>query len=120
MRNTPIRKAILELMEKHSRPLSAEELLIRIPANKTTIYRQLESLARSGLLNQVRFADRKLRYEPSNRDHHHHLVCDRCGVVKNIPLNETVLMSQLVNIKDFQVTRHSLEFFGVCKNCLSA
>jgi len=117
MRNTPIHKQILSLLEKNLYPLSADELIYQVSANKTTVYRQLETMVKHGIVNKVSFTDRKLRYEPSNREHHHHLICEQCGTIRNIPLNETLLLSQLKQVPDFQITRHSLEFFGVCNHC---
>lgn len=119
MRHTRVRESIIRLFDRSTYPLSAEDLQKHISANKTTIYRQLESLVQNKVINEVRFSDRKVRYEPANRVHHHHLVCDSCGSVKDIPLNETVLLSQLKDVKDFNITRHSLEFFGTCSHCLN-
>lgn len=120
MRDTPIRKNILKLLDQSPYPLSVNDLRKHIEANKTTIYRQLDSLTREGLVNQVHLSDRKVRYEPTGGCHHHHLVCEGCGVVKDVPLDESILLSQLKKIKDFKISRHSLEFFGLCNKCFTS
>ena len=49
--------------------------------------------------------------------HHHHLVCDNCGAIEDIPLSEALLLNQVKKQTDFQVNSHMLEFFGLCPTC---
>ena len=74
-RNTPIRIAILKIFSKIKNPLTTQELLSALKekglkANKTTIYRQLESLRTNYLINEVRFNDRNIRYELNKKNNH--------------------------------------------------
>ncbi len=121
MRQTATRKQLLDILKKTPGPISAEEILQRIPVNKTTIYRQLSSLHAAGLISDIRFADRKVRYELT-RDHHHHLVCTNCNSVSDVVLPENLdtLASQSTSARNFLITSHYLEFFGLCHNCQSA
>lgn len=92
----------------------------KIAANKTTVYRQLESLLKAGAVTEVRIGDRAKQYElVDSTGHHHHLVCLRCKKVEDIDFPEE-LERQEKNIwknKKFKVLQHNLEFFGLCRNC---
>ncbi len=124
-RNTPIRTALLEILSKIKKPLTTQELLLilakkEIKANKTTIYRQLESLKENNMVNEVHFNDRNTRYELNSKDtHHHHLICKKCKKIEDITLLEDLQYQEKMILKKskFKVTQHFLEFFGLCKNC---
>ncbi len=124
-RTTPIRTAILEILSKIKKPLTTQEILCaldkkNINANKTTVYRQLESLKKNHLVNEVHFNDRNTRYEINEEgSHHHHLVCIKCKKVDDISLPEDLHDQEKIVLKknNFKVLQHYLEFFGLCKNC---
>ncbi len=86
-RVTPCRRAIMEIFEEEERHLSAEEvyMLLRERGEKlgiATVYRNLDLLSQMGLLHRVNFGDGREHYEMtrvSPPQHHHHLVCTRCG-----------------------------------------
>ena len=123
-RITPARHKIIEIFFKSKKPLSAGELAVALKkaktkSDKTTIYRQIEDLVIHGILEEVRFEDRKKRYELTFGTHHHHLVCVSCGDVTDIELEEDLSRQEkiIAKQKKFEVIRHSLEFFGRCKKC---
>lgn len=83
-----------------------------------TIYRTLERLVSLSLVNKTQFEDGISKYELNDKQtHHHHLVCEDCGFVEDIPLDEERLMNQVIAQSKFKVLRHNLEFFGLCKRC---
>jgi len=52
--------------------------------------------------------------------HHHHIVCEQCGALEDIEnCNQVSLQKEILkHSKSFKVINsHSLEFFGICKNC---
>lgn len=122
-RITPIRTKILEIFDDLSSPISAPDLLDSIKSfnegvNKTTIYRELDFLQSKNLITEVEFGDGKKRYE-LNDGHHHHLICINCKIVEDVDL-KTDLSAEEKNIEKqtgFKIQNHSLEFFGLCKNC---
>lgn len=120
-RFTSQREQILEALSNH--PQSVEEILAALKhkgakADKVTIYRTLDRFTDLGIVSKTQFRDKTAKYELLNEtDHHHHLVCDNCGSVKDIELKEQALIKQVTKGSDFQVKSHSLEFFGLCANC---
>lgn len=125
-RQTPIRRALLQILERSEAPESQSELLSKIQkknrsTNKTTIYRQLEILKEQNIIQEVRLDDRARRYELVEKgDHHHHLVCENCGKIKDakLPADLEKQEKEIWKKNHFKVLRHSLEFFGTCAGCI--
>jgi len=123
-RLTACRKVIISIFENSDIPLTVQEInrfLKRsgIRVNKTTIYRELDLLKRLGFVKEVEFGDGKKRFENAAASHHHHFVCQNCESVSDIKINKEFekLEQKLVKPRNFQVTDHILEFFGLCRNC---
>lgn len=85
--------------------------------NKTTIYRNLHSLVALGLVHTTQFQSEITLYELADQEHHHHILCEGCGQVEDIHLDETILLQAANQASAYQITRHHLEFFGLCQNC---
>jgi Fur family peroxide stress response transcriptional regulator len=87
---TPQRLAIVrELAEDESHP-TAQELFERLrPALPTmsfaTVYNTLDALTTAGLCSALALAPGSGRFDPNMRPHHH-LVCDGCGSVRDLPI----------------------------------
>lgn len=117
-----VRALILELLSGDTL-LSADELTHLIAAggwrvNRTSVYRQLQSLLVQGQVRAVYLGNRALRYELAN-DHHHHIVCRRCETVQHVSLPETLghTIRHVRTEYGFDVQQHVLELFGLCPNC---
>lgn len=118
LRTTSQRRALLSYVNSQNWPVSAEQIIKRLGAiNPVTIYRILEQFEKAGLLTRVMFDDGIRRYETASR-HHHHLVCDKCGQVRDVEIpNEDQIVSHMTARHHFNIKRHSIEFFGLCQNC---
>lgn len=125
LRLTKTRKVLLELFFRYETPLSAQIILrefgkVYRVVNKTTIYRELERLERVGLIGTVQLGDRTTYYELTIREHHHHLVCLHCEKVEDVDIDEKIFLAEEKKVsreKNFVISRHALEFFGLCKMC---
>ena len=87
---------------------------------QASIYRALELLERLGLARRVDAGEGVARYEPvdPHGDHHHHLVCDRCGEV--VPFEDSDLervIARLADRVDFSVDAHDVTLRGACPAC---
>jgi Fur family ferric uptake transcriptional regulator len=85
-----------------------------------TVYRTLEVLVESGLVRAHDFGEGFKRYEPlSAQTHHEHLICERCGSVVEFQ-NERVerMLPIIADEHAFQHSRHRVEIYGVCRDCL--
>ena len=132
-RITVPRKAILDVLSKSDKHLSAEEIYIKVhtyyPAvGLTTIYRTLDILANMGLIFKLDFGDSRARYElaegPKGKAHHHHLICTNCNRIidytdfidEEIKLLEQTEKS-LSEKYNFKTTSHLTQFYGLCEKC---
>lgn len=120
-RLTATRSQLLRILESSKSPISAEEILTRLSVNKTTVYRQLDSLVKQGIASPVTFTDRTTRYESAKLGHHHHLVCTKCQKVTDVCIPENIdqQVEPIAAAKKFRITFHQLEFFGLCADCQS-
>lgn len=123
-RITAGRKAVVELLTRHTKPLGALEVQTlleakKTPVNLTTAYRELQFLAEQGIVKTVQFNDGVQRYELSGLPHHHHLVCKSCKNVEDIAMEHDLARMEktIARSKGFNVTEHALEFYGTCRNC---
>lgn len=125
MRHTPIHAALLNILKQSHAPRTPHELLSLLKkrgltVNKTTVYRQLDTLTRTKVVEAVHFTDRVTRYEISDvNGHHHHLVCLVCGRIEDVSFPSDIEKQQKFIWKknNFKVLQHSLEFFGHCRRC---
>ncbi len=118
---TPARIAALRLFESHESPLDAVHLIDHLQKelgiDRVTVFRILNAFVEKGLITKLEFGEGKARYELAKEDHHH-IICENCGAVEDVA--DTVLPAlekQISKKTGFLVKRHSLEFFGLCKNC---
>jgi Fur family ferric uptake transcriptional regulator len=119
--------ATLDFLSIHSEPVTAAMIIDHlhqehILANKTTVYRQLDQLKKNGILLELDFGDLQKRYELVCDDHHHHLICTKCGRVLDIRLRQELdeEEARIARETGFSIERHALEFFGRCPACQSA
>lgn len=122
LKATPARLRLLDIFEHYPKPLSAAELsekFGKVKINLVTIYRNIESLEVLGLLRKITFGGRSSYYELSSRPHHHHVLCNNCGRVSDVFFcrNWGLPRKNVKAVGFASVESHSLEFFGICKNC---
>lgn len=119
LRITSVRKQIINVFCNSTGPISVSDILTKIKAHKTTVYRESEALLSNGYLTEVDFGDGTKRYELSTLGHHHHLVCIKCKLVTEFDLADDFTQEeQLIKSQEgFKVLKHNLEFFGLCRTC---
>lgn len=123
LRATPARKAVLNVVQSHSAPIDIPHILTHlgkqsIHADQATIYRIIDTFLDKGIIDRLQFQKSKFYYELS-REEHHHAICTNCGAVEDISNCEiSVVERHIEKTKGFKVKKHSLEFFGLCKNCI--
>jgi len=123
LKATPGRMVILDIFTHTEKPLSIKELKAKVGLagpDMATLYRNTESLTLEGILIKVNLGRKNASYELASRKHHHHLICQKCGLVNDLKIiaRPDLNTQALKGARDFsKVTGHSLEFFGICKKC---
>lgn len=127
MKITPKRLAIIDILARDLRYLSAEEIWksmknrfkkIGLP----TVYRNLEDLSQGGLIIKIIHPDRKLYYFfCENADHHHHFVCVSCRKVQDLEFcGEEQIVKEVEDSLGGKVVSHLFQVYGLCRECSHA
>ena len=85
-----------------------------------SIYRTLELLDRLQLARRVDSAEGVARYEPvdPSGEHHHHLVCQRCGEVSAFEDNDLEqAIERVADRIDYAIDAHDVTLRGDCPAC---
>ena len=85
----------------------------------TTVYRTMRLLVEAGLVQERDFGSGSALYELSHgRQHHDHLICERCGLVEEF-VNEKIeeLQERVASKHGFELRRHRHDLFGLCSRC---
>lgn len=117
---TPARLEVLDVLTHTKKPISINDVSSKLcNTDLATLYRTFETLKDLGLVTQVDLQHGHAHYEIATREHHHHLICRKCGKVADISkCDTTTLEKQALKISGFaQISSHSLEFYGICKGC---
>ncbi len=114
--------AILEILKGVSTHPSADwiynEVRKKIPhISRGTVYRNLKVLEEEGAIIDLNLDGTFGRYE-IRHDNHYHFLCEQCGRIIDIfePV-VTELNVRFAKKTGFKITRHRLEFHGICKDC---
>lgn len=124
VRSTRQRTAILALLADVDGFRSAQELhdeLRRRGENigLTTVYRTLQALASTEVVDTVRTDTGEAVYRRcAAPEHHHHLVCRSCGAAVEVSGREVeTWAAEVAAGHGFSDVSHTIELFGVCAEC---
>jgi Fur family ferric uptake transcriptional regulator len=125
------RSALLELLATQECALSAQEIedalrardTVGVPGrrvSRASVYRILDELERLALVQRVETGQAMVRYERvcAHSEHHHHLVCDECGVV--MPFSDPGLERAIDRLSErvpLAVSEHEIVLHGACADC---
>lgn len=120
------RQVILDHLEETPDFVSAQQLHTQLRvAGETiglaTVYRGLQWLADSGLVDAIRLTDGEVGYRRCSTEHHHHLICRRCG--KTVEISADRLenwANEVAAANGFHAPDHSVEISGICDDCWAA
>ena len=122
LRSTKQRKAVAEVLATISKFSSAQEVhsILFSRGEKVglaTVYRTLQALAETGAIDVLR-NDGEALYRACSNDHHHHLVCTGCNRTTEISAPEVeVWTEKIAREQGYVISGHTIEVFGLCKNC---
>ncbi len=121
-RNTRQRQIILEELRCHGAHPTAgmlyEVVRKRLPnISLATVYRNLELLARNGVIRKLDVGGSKMRFDGDLSDHDH-IRCSRCGRVVDLPLSAAgVETGPYPEIENWEIVGRRVEYVGLCPDC---
>jgi len=124
LRFTGQRQLIAHAFFRNKGHISSEELYRQVQQTTpniglTTVYRTLKLLSEAGLASGKNFRDGYARFEPTSmRAHHDHLVCTECGKIIEF-FNDQIetLQQNIARRHGFSLVDHSLDIYGICRDC---
>jgi Fe2+ or Zn2+ uptake regulation protein len=120
---TPQRQLLFKLLHQSSSHPSAEALYVaasqQMPGiSLRTVYQTLSDLVTMGELQQLTLDSGSARFDPNVGDHHH-VVCERCGEVRDVYVNG-VEHVEVDGLEDFRIDATNIVFRGRCARCVDA
>ncbi len=121
LKATPARLAILKVLFKIKHPLMLQDMHKNLKnIDLVTLYRTLGSFEKNGLIRRVDLHKDAIYYE-LNIEHHHHIVCIKCGLVEDFKLCNINHLTKKIITKSLnfkKINEHSFELFGICNACV--
>lgn len=126
-RYTATRRGLVDILVQAHRPLTLPEILEHATGlAQSSAYRNLADLTDLGIVRRVSGADDHGRFELAEAitgHHHHHLICDRCGLVTDFVVPDDLeaaidqAAERLGTTTGFVVAHHQLDLIGRCAGC---
>jgi Fur family ferric uptake transcriptional regulator len=83
-----------------------------------TVYRELRRMVDEQLVDVVHDLEGEAKYRYCGTDHHHHIVCELCGVTRGLDGDDVERWVEAVaTATGFSGVRHTIELIGTCAAC---
>jgi len=117
-------KARLEVFNAllHQEPLAMSEIVTKLSGkvDRATVYRTIDILEKITVVQRLQIGWKyKIELTDSFHEHHHHIICQKCGTLVAIDGDSHIEqdISDLAKKFGFSITSHQLEIKGICKSC---
>lgn len=125
LRVTDSRVAVLGALAAHPHA-SAEAVYADVApalprASRQSVYNALSDFVDAGLVRRIEPAGQPMLFELRVDDNHHHLICTRCGAVKDVDC--AVGAAPCLHPSDdhgFQIAAAEVTYWGVCAACAAS
>ncbi|MGB9812896.1 MAG: Fur family transcriptional regulator [Thermovenabulum sp.] len=117
------RRAIIDALLKSGNMLSAKNIYDRVKKeypdiNFSTVYRNLNLLAKKGILCFVLSENKSMIFSVKLSDeHHHHIVCKNCGSSVAINYCPMEFIEKELKEYGFSAMEHNFIIYGICPEC---
>jgi Fur family ferric uptake transcriptional regulator len=125
-RYTAGRRAVVTALSNADGPVTLPELIELAPElAQSSAYRNLAVMEDVGIVRRLVHTTEHARYELAEdlTEHHHHLICEICGTVRDITLTPSlerkldVAFEELALGEGFIPTHHAIDLYGRCSKC---
>ena len=122
LRVTGPRLAVLEALQEAGPHSDADAIAAaaRAKASISTqaVYDGLSALARVGIVRRIEPAGHPARYELRAGDNHHHVVCRRCGLTRDVDCAVGAAPCLVASDDSgFVIDEAEITFWGLCPEC---
>ena len=125
-RYTTGRRRLVEVLAGTGAPVTLPALLALAPdLSQSSAYRNLALMEEAGVVRRLVHGAEHAHYELAEdlTEHHHHLICEECGLITDITLDAALERSLdrafdgLAEAAGFSPRHHALDVFGRCADC---
>jgi Fur family transcriptional regulator, stress-responsive regulator len=125
-RLTAQRRVVAEVLDGDHVHLTAEDVharaVRRLPEiSRATVYNTLGELVSLGEVLEVSTDGRAKRYDPNAHHAHQHLICSRCGTIRDVhPTGDPVAALPAPERFGFVISAVEVTYRGLCPDCAAA
>lgn len=122
-RQTKRRKLIAATIDESKEFLTAQQVHAQLrdageSVGLATVYRALQSMAENNEVDWIRNEEGEVAYRSCSDEHHHHLICRRCGkTIEVFPDWLENWTSEVAAKHGYTQPEHLLEIWGLCPDC---
>ncbi len=117
--------AIVKILAKSEGHPSVETIydMIKIDfptMSLATVYRNILIIKSIGEVLELGFPDGRNRYDGNKPYPHPHVICIKCRKIVDPELDSIDIMKkEVADETHFKILNHRLDFFGICRDCMS-
>ncbi|MFA6082331.1 MAG: transcriptional repressor [Patescibacteria group bacterium] len=122
-RQTQTKIAVSQYLANITKPVTIKDIYSAIKINNpsvafSTAYRIIHQMEQQKEVIRIDWRERGSYYEPAHLEHHHHIVCNSCGLVIDVD-HATINLNfhRIESLTHFIISEHSVEFRGLCEKC---
>ncbi len=125
-RLTAPRRAVAELIDGRVGAFTAAELVAQAKVERpglgrATVFRTLDLFLELGAVERIELPDGRHAYVGSGPEHHHHVICSRCGRITDIDdRGIKALTKKIAKRTGYAIDTHRLAMSGLCPACQAA
>lgn len=125
---TSNRRTIIDALATAGAPITLPDLLASDDTlAQSSAYRSLSILTDVGVVRKLVHVGDHTLFELAEHltEHHHHLICEGCGLVVDVTLPDTVEASMdhsfdaVAVAAGFRPSHHAVDIYGTCAGCLA-
>jgi len=120
---TPQRMVIFRILSDSDEHLTVDDVYQRAKKeypmlSPATVYRNMEQMVDAELLTSLDLGGTAMRYD-TNLENHHHFICDKCGNVTDIYLDEFnyTVDEDRSSLGQSEINDSTLYLHGICTEC---
>ena len=123
---TANRRAIVDALALAGGPITLPDLLATDSSlAQSSAYRSLSVLTEVGVVRRLVHVGDHAMFELAEHltEHHHHLICEQCGVVVDVTLPDQVeaamdrTFDDVAAASGFTHQHHAVDIYGTCTGC---
>jgi Fe2+ or Zn2+ uptake regulation protein len=123
---TPNRRAVVEALAAAGAPITLPDLLAGNESlAQSSAYRSLSVLTDVGVVRRLVHVGDHTLFELAEHltEHHHHLICESCGLVVDVTLPDGVeaamdrTFDEIATALGFAPLHHAVDIYGTCTTC---